>query len=93
MAKVHWFDFLSDNKAIRDAELIRNNPPKIIVNLELPEDVWQAHEILFRGGKKLGQREILNVINALTIQSGKYRLEARIPVPNDCILKVWRRTQ
>ena len=94
MAKVHWFDFLSDSKAAGDARALRDNPPKIFVNLELPQDVWLAHESLFRGGKAMGQREILCVITELTTHSnGKYQLEASIPIPNGCNLKVWKRTE
>jgi hypothetical protein len=90
-AKVHWFDFLSDAEARKDAALLRDNPPKIIVNLELPEDVWRDHEILFRGGKTMGQREILRAIDELTTHSGNYVLEASIALPTNCSLKVWRR--
>lgn len=93
MAKVHWFDFLSDEEATGDARVLQNNPPRVIVNLELPEDVWRAHEVLFRGGKEMGQREILRVINDFTTRPGKYHLEASLPIPDDCSLKVWKRSE
>ena len=73
----------------KDAVLLRDNPPRIIVNLELPEDAWRDHEMLFGGGRPMGQREILRVINDLTVHSGHYRPEASVPVPNNCSLKVW----
>lgn len=57
-AVVHWFDFLPDRAA--EAELLRWRavPPTWIAWCELPEEVWTAHERLFRGGRPCGQREM-----------------------------------
>lgn len=87
IGKVHWFDFLSDEKAIKDATVLLNSPPKVIVNLELPEDAWLTHELLFRTGKKMGQRKILDAIKTLTAQN--YEIKMSTPVADDCVLRVW----
>lgn len=90
-AVVEWPDFLPDNLAIHIAKMIAESPPKVIVNLELPEIVWKTHEILFRHGKPCGQRAILAVIKKLTLHDKLYRLAATIPVSPKATLQVWVR--
>jgi len=57
-AVVYWFDFLSDRAAEAELARWRAAPPDWIAWCELPEEVWSAHERLFRGGRPCGQREL-----------------------------------
>jgi len=88
-AIVSWFDVLPDNLAVDDARRIRESPPKVIIYLDVPEHVWQAHEEMFRNGEMSGQRMIKEAILSLT-SSGNYQLEATYEVPDGYTLSVWR---
>lgn len=55
---VYFFDVCSDDMARSDLEIIKENPPKIIVWMDIGEECWSVHEYLFRGGNRLGQRDI-----------------------------------
>ena len=86
---VSWFDFLPDIPARAEAVRVLANPPKIIVNLKLPEETWTAHERLFRKGKPLGQRDILDAITELTEHRKLYHLELSKVISPGCKLEVW----
>jgi hypothetical protein len=88
-AIVSWFDVLPDNLAVDDARRIRESPPKVIIYLDVPEAVWQAHEQAFRDGEMSGQRMIKEAIMHL-VSSGNYELEAKLDVPDGYTLSVWR---
>jgi hypothetical protein len=85
---VSWFDVEPDNFAVDDALRIRESPPMVIIYLDVPEFVWQAHEQWFRNGEKSGQRMIKEAILYLA-SSGNYELEANFDLPNGCTLSVW----
>lgn len=87
-AVVYWFDFLPDNLAIKEAEAIKKNPPKVIVYLDLGPAVWQAHEALFRNGKSSGQRAINDSIKAV-IKKQKMLLLKTYNLENNNSLSVY----
>ena len=64
-AVVSWYDFMSDNQALKLAESIEKNPPKILIYALIPESVTSAHEKLFRDGKSSGQRRIMDALSNL----------------------------
>ena len=86
---VSWFDFLPDKRASEESLRIMNNNPDVIVNLLLPEIAWSAHERLFRDNNRLGQRDILDVINDLTLKKSLYNLKFSEELSNDLVLQVW----
>jgi hypothetical protein len=88
-ALVSWFDVLPDQLAEDDAHRLIESPPKIIIYLDVPEYVWQAHEEMFRSGQMSGQRMIKEAIEGLT-SSGSYEREAEFDVPDSYTLTVWR---
>jgi hypothetical protein len=90
VGKVHWFDFLPDDKARSDAALLRREPPAALVYVDLPEIVWSLHEQLFRHGQPLGQREVLAVIRELTA-SGRYQHRVSRDLGGGPSLHVWAR--
>ena len=55
----YYFDVCPDEYAIKDAEIIRENPPKIVIMNTYDESFWEYNENAFRGGEFSGQREIL----------------------------------
>ena len=87
---VHWFDVVPDELAIKEAKRILDSPPKIIISMDLPDNVWVGHEFGFRGGAPSGQRMILKAINELTSNANQYVLEAQYSIPHNYVLKVWR---
>ncbi len=89
-AVVHWFDFLPDGMAVKEAELIRKNPPKVIVYLDLGPIVWEAHERLFRDGKPSGQRKVNEAIMEI-IKSEKMHISKKYVLDKDAVLTVWRK--
>lgn len=78
-AVVEWFDFLPDNLAIEEANILAQHPPRLVVWLDMPEFVWSAHERLFRGGHPCGQRAIRQTFIDL-IATGKLREIGQVPV-------------
>ena len=88
---VAWFDFLPDKEATIEAERILFDKPEIIIDLDLPESAWAAHERLFRNNKRLGQRSIKDAIDFMTIEKGLYNLELLHNMPNNCVLRIWKR--
>ena len=86
---VQWFDFLPDNAAIEEADRILQNPPETIVNLNLPTYVWDAHELLFRGGRPSGQRSIQKSITTLTSEMDLYELTFSTKIPDGYKIDVW----
>lgn len=86
---ISWFDFLPDNRASEESFRIMDNNPDVIVNLLLPEIAWSVHERLFRDNKRLGQRDILDVINELTLKKSLYNLRFSEELSNDLVLQVW----
>jgi hypothetical protein len=64
-AVVSWYDFMNDNQALKLAESIEKNPPKIIIYALITESVVSAHEKLFRDGKLSGQRHIVEALSKL----------------------------
>jgi hypothetical protein len=89
-AVVTWFDFLPDDLANYEAKRIQEHPPKVIVNLELPQNAWNVHEALFRNGKKLGQRKILEAINSLTAENNSsYELIYSKKLNPESVIYVW----
>lgn len=77
-AVVSWFDFMSDRQALAIADALRTAPPAVLVVAQMPENVFSAHEQLFRAGKRMGQRDITAAIDELRSQ-GRIREIARLP--------------
>lgn len=73
-AIITWFDFLNDFHAVEESERLISNPPDTIAYLELPEIAFKEHERLFRAGKPLGQRKILNIINYDCLSEHGYKI-------------------
>lgn len=86
---IQWFDFLPDLAASKEAARILGARPKTIVNLTLPEYVWDAHENIFRNGNRSGQRDIQNSIDILTRRDGLYALSYSKKISDGYTLYVW----
>ena len=84
-----WFDFLPDRRASEESVRILNNNPDVIINLVLPEIAWSTHERLFRNNNRLGQRDIHDAINILTLKNRLYNLEFTEKLPNNLVLQIW----
>ena len=90
-AVVSWFDVMSDRQAIRVAQALRDSPPTVIVVAELQDDVFATHERLFRGGRPLGQRKIMEVIDEL-LENGRVSPIKRVPQLDGLPVVVYART-
>ncbi len=55
---VHYFDVCPDEIAVKDADYLDSNPPRMVIWCEFGEDLWNFHEAYYRNGKESGQREI-----------------------------------
>ena len=86
---VPWFDFLPDKPAKEEALRIKRSQPDVIINLLLPENAWSAHERLFRNNNRLGQRDIYDAINYLTLNKSIYRLSMNEELSNNLFLQIW----
>ena len=86
---IPWFDFLPDRRASEESVRILKNNPDVIINLILPEIAWSTHERLFRNSNRLGQRDIHDAINILTLKKRLYNLELTEKLPNNLVLQIW----
>lgn len=90
-APVHYWDVCPDDLAERDAARVLAAKPAVIVDMELPEWIWDVNELGFRRGKKSGQRKIEAVIQELA-SSGDYRLMQALWTPWMHVrVNVWQR--
>jgi phosphate/sulfate permease len=87
---VSWFDFLPDQVAIEEADRLIRHPPKLIVDFDMPEVVWEAHERLFRNGKVIGQRAIKKSILELTSNNMQFKLIYRKKLTDGCQISIWK---
>jgi hypothetical protein len=62
---VHYFDVCPDNIATLDAAKLLENPPKMIIYLDMPESAIKIHEEFFRNGHPSGQRNLIAVIKEI----------------------------
>ena len=69
---VHYFDVCSDALAISDAGIIGRKKPKVIVIMYFPESAWRQHEDIFRGGRRSGQRDIMELVDRFK-NNGEYK--------------------
>ncbi|MFM9196999.1 MAG: hypothetical protein ACKOWG_14890, partial [Planctomycetia bacterium] len=91
-AVASWFDVMSDRQAMRVAQALRDSPPAVIVVADLPDDVLLAHEQLFRGGRPLGQRKIMEVLEELS-ENGCISEIERVPQLDGLPIVVYARTK
>jgi 4-amino-4-deoxy-L-arabinose transferase-like glycosyltransferase len=91
-ADVHYWDVCPDDIAVADSNVLRANPPKAIVYMDLPEQAWSFHEHLFRNDAKSGQREIRRFVEE-GIQSGQYRVLNDIPASGNARILVLLRSE
>ena len=89
-AVVHWFDFLPDNLARKEMHLLETQPPALIMYMEMPEEVYLAHEKLFRAGRPSAQREILAKIHQMQSE-GTYDEIAVIPLHSNFTFRIMKR--
>lgn len=57
-APIHFYDVCSDKYAIADAKILSENEPDIVIWMDIPGCV-ENHELSYKEGNKLGQREIM----------------------------------
>lgn len=57
-ALAHFFDICPDAVAQQDAQSLAANPPAMIVWKEYGAETWEYYETTYRGGSRLGQRDI-----------------------------------
>lgn len=86
---VHYFDVCPDPIAIQDAELLKRNPPKMIIFLDMPENVYQFHENGFRDGHLSGQREIVSVVQQIVLQYNYKKIRTLYTPGYEWPLIVW----
>lgn len=75
-AMIHWFDVCSDDVAAADAEILRSNPPAMVVDFRLGDADYALHEQAFRSGRPSGQRRMREVLREL---ENRYQLVATLP--------------
>ncbi|HMM06117.1 MAG TPA: hypothetical protein PKD52_05545 [Clostridiales bacterium] len=63
---VQWFDVCSDRAIIDDIEKIKEEKPKMIIVSPLQENVMEAHESMFSGGKVSTQRKLMDSLEEFT---------------------------
>lgn len=69
---VPFYDVCPDSSAIEDSKMLKKNPPDIVIWIDIPY-CMETHEKIFRGGKRLGQRNIQEWFSN-EVDEGKYKL-------------------
>jgi len=72
----HNVDVVNDAMARSEAARLLANPPKVLIYLPETEKQARAEELLWRGGHRMGQRDIIAAVETL---AKKYRLAGIYP--------------
>lgn len=85
---VQWFDVANDLDVEKDAELLKEKLPKVIVHVHVHEGIMESHEKLFReGGVSSGLRIMDEALTEIEIEEG-YVLAASFNLQNYPV-EVW----
>lgn len=76
---VHYFDVCPDDLARSDSNKVRSILPKVIVYMDMPKDVWDLNEKVYRGSKPSGQREFQKLIAHFVDSEMYYQYSKYIP--------------
>lgn len=76
-AKVQWFDVSSDASLESDMQVIKDNPPKVIIIYDASDGVYEAHEHLFREGRVSSTRKMRDYLQNF-VQSNNYVFYGRV---------------
>lgn len=90
-AVITWFDFLNDKDAIAESIRLKGDPPDIVLYLDLPEVAWKAHERLFRGGQRLGQRDIQDWLYETCVLEKGYQIKFKRVLDDQTTLYICKR--
>lgn len=90
-AVITWFDFLNDRDAIAESIRLKGDPPDIVLYLDLPEVAWKAHERLFRGGQRLGQRDIQDWLYETCVLEKGYQIKFKRVLDDQTTLYICKR--
>ncbi len=90
-AVITWFDFLNDKDAIAESIRLKGDPPETVIYLDLPEAAWKAHESLFRGGQRLGQRDIQDWLYDTCVLEKGYQIKFKRLLADQTTLYICKR--
>jgi len=86
---VHYFDVCPDYIAIMDAAKLRDNPPRMIIYMEVPAKVFKLHEDIFRNGQPSGQRQLLAAIEEIIIKYHYKKIDSFVSPGWNWHIYVW----
>ncbi len=72
---VEFYDTCSDQYAEKEAQLLSENPPDIVIWQDIPGCI-ETHERVYRDGTELGQRKIVNWF--VTVRESDYELIGQV---------------
>jgi hypothetical protein len=90
-AIITWFDFLNDKDAIAESIRLKGDPPDTVIYLDLPETAWEAHERLFRGGLRLGQRDIQEWLHEKCVLEKGYQIRYKRTLDDQTVLYICKK--
>lgn len=77
-AYIHFIDVASDAITLSDNNVLRAQPPAVIVYTEVPDAETTAWEQQFRGGRHSGQRDLIATLNSMVVS---YKLLDTLQMP------------
>jgi len=86
---VAYFDVCPDSVAIADATRLKENPPKMIIYMEMPESIYKLHEEMFRNGQPSGQRNIDSAIYYITTRYNYNKIDSFVSPKWGWHIYVW----
>jgi hypothetical protein len=86
---VHYFDVCPDDIAIKDAEILLQSPPKMIIYMEIPEQAYRFHEIFFRNGQPSGQRKIDAAVQEIITKYSYEKIDTFMSPEWNWSISVW----
>ena len=75
---VHYFDVCPDYVAVMDAQKLIDDPPKMIIYMEMSPLVFKLHEDVFRNGLPSGQRKLVTAINKIVVEHNYQKIDSFI---------------
>jgi hypothetical protein len=86
---VHYFDVCPDYIATMDAANLKENPPKMIIYMEVPEPAYKIHELIFRNRQPSGQRNIDHAIEEIVINYNYKKIDSFVSPKWNWPIYVW----
>lgn len=81
---IQWPDVSTDENVLKDIDTIKENKPKVLIFVDVPEKALAAHEDAFRGGKTVAMRTMRDFL--LEFVKDGYEMAGRYEIAENYVV-------